>query len=103
MSISVSGCNFFQIQELNDTFVPSVLPCQTPFCQAWTQYCRLGLIRVEGDNHLPLPAGHPSFDAAQGTSGIQGCKCTLLAYVQLSVHQEPQVFLGRAALKDFFS
>jgi len=25
--------------------------------------------RVEGDNHLPVPAGHPCFDAAQDTVG----------------------------------
>jgi len=26
--------------------------------------------RVEGDNNLPLPAGHPSFDAVQDTVGL---------------------------------
>jgi len=29
--------------------------------------------RAEGDNHLPLPAAHPSFDAAQNTVGLPGC------------------------------
>ncbi|KAK4830883.1 hypothetical protein QYF61_013812 [Mycteria americana] len=54
--------------------------------------------RVEGQNHLPRPAGHASFDAAQDTVGLLGCKRTLLAHVQLSIHQYPQVPLPRAAL-----
>ena len=29
--------------------------------------------RLEGDNHLPHPAGHPSFHAAQDTAGLSGC------------------------------
>jgi len=59
--------------------------------------------RVEGGNHLPLPAGHHSFDSTQDTVGLLGCKCALLANVQLLVHQDPQVFLGRGALKEFIS
>ena len=58
--------------------------------------------RVEGDKHLPLPAGHPFFNAAQHTVGLPGCKHTLLAHVQLLVHQNPQVLLRRAALKEIF-
>ncbi|KAK4810127.1 LOW QUALITY PROTEIN: hypothetical protein QYF61_009522, partial [Mycteria americana] len=54
--------------------------------------------RVEWQNPLPRPAGHASFDAAQDTVGILGCKCTLLAYVQLFVHQYPQVLFCGAAL-----
>ncbi|KAK4830062.1 hypothetical protein QYF61_008400 [Mycteria americana] len=54
--------------------------------------------RVEGQNHLLQPAGHASFDAAQVTVGFLGCKCTLLAHVQLFIHQYPQVLLLRAAL-----
>ncbi|KAK4815925.1 LOW QUALITY PROTEIN: hypothetical protein QYF61_010182 [Mycteria americana] len=55
--------------------------------------------RVEGQNHLPRPpAGHASFDAAQGTVGLLGCECTLLAHVQLLIHQYPQVLFRRAAL-----
>ena len=38
-------------------------------------------------NHVPLPAGHLSFDAAQDTVGLPGFKCTLLAHVQLFTHQ----------------
>ncbi|KAK4818851.1 LOW QUALITY PROTEIN: hypothetical protein QYF61_020070 [Mycteria americana] len=54
--------------------------------------------RVEGQNHLPRPAGHASFDAAQDTVGLLGCERTLLAHVQLFVHQYPQVLFRRAAL-----
>ena len=59
--------------------------------------------RIEGDNPLPLPAGQPSFDAAQGVVGRPGCKCTLLAHVQLSVHQDPQVLPHRTAFKELLS
>lgn len=58
--------------------------------------------RVEGDNHLPLPAGRSSLNAAQDLVGLLGCKCTLLAYVQLFVHQDPRV-LRRAAPKGFYA
>ncbi|KAK4824658.1 hypothetical protein QYF61_017031 [Mycteria americana] len=54
--------------------------------------------RVEGQNHLPRPAGHASFDAAQDTVGLLGCKRTLSAHVQLFIHQYPQVLFRRAAL-----
>jgi len=59
--------------------------------------------RVEGDNPLPLPAAHPFLNAAQNTVGLSGCKSTLLAHAQLLIHQDPQVFLRRAALKKIFS
>ena len=60
--------------------------------------------QVEGNNHLPLPAGHTFFffNAAQNTVGLPGCKRTLLAHVQLLVCQDPQVLLHRAALKEIF-
>ncbi|KAK4826501.1 hypothetical protein QYF61_009574 [Mycteria americana] len=53
---------------------------------------------VEGHDHLPQPAGHASFAAAQDTVGFLGRKHTLLAHVQLFIHQYPQVLLCRAAL-----
>lgn len=56
----------------------------------------------EGDNPLPLPNGLPSFDAAYKTVGLLDNGCTLLAYVQLFIYQDPQI-LGMAALKEFFS
>ncbi|KAK4828118.1 hypothetical protein QYF61_023916 [Mycteria americana] len=58
---------------------------------------------VEGQNHLPQPAGHASFDAAQDTVGLLGCESTLLAHIQLFIHQYPQVLLHRDALKPFIS
>ncbi|KAK4823233.1 hypothetical protein QYF61_000093 [Mycteria americana] len=57
---------------------------------------------VEGKNHLPRPAGHAPFDAAQGTVGFVGCKHMLPAHIQLFIHQYPQVLLHRAALNPFF-
>jgi len=54
---------------------------------------------LKGQNHLPRPAGYASLDAAQVTVGFLGCKCTLLAHVELLIHQYPQVFLLRAALE----
>ncbi|KAK4810922.1 hypothetical protein QYF61_013330 [Mycteria americana] len=57
---------------------------------------------VEGQNHLPQPAGHASFDAAQDTIGFLGCECTSLAHVLLFIHPyHPQVLLCRAALNPF--
>ena len=57
--------------------------------------------RVEGQNHLPRPAGYASFDAAQDTVGLLGCKHTLVTCVQLCIHQYPQVLLSRVALNPF--
>jgi len=45
--------------------------------------------RVERDNPLPLPADHPSVDAAQNTVGFLGCKSTLLAHAQLFIIRIP--------------
>jgi len=39
--------------------------------------------RAEGDNALPLPAGHLSSDAAQDTVGLLGCESTPLAAAKL--------------------
>ncbi|KAK4810670.1 hypothetical protein QYF61_007470 [Mycteria americana] len=54
--------------------------------------------RAEWQNHLPRPAGHASFDAAQDTVGLLGCERTSLTHVQLFIHQYPQVLFRRAAL-----
>jgi len=56
--------------------------------------------RVKGQNHLPRPAGHAAFDAAQDMVGLQGCKHTLPGHVDL-VNQHSQVLLLRAALNPF--
>ena len=53
--------------------------------------------RVEGDIHLPAAAGHSSFDAAQDSLGLLSCRHTLLARVELFVHQNPQVSLRRGS------
>jgi len=47
--------------------------------------------RVEGQAHLPQSAGRAFLDAAQGMVGFLGCEGTLLAHVQLPIHQHPQV------------
>ena len=49
---------------------------------------------AEGQNHLPRPAGHAAFDAAQDMVGLLGCERRLLACVQLFIHWYPQAFLG---------
>jgi len=54
--------------------------------------------RVEGQNPLPQPAGHASFDAAQDTVSLLGCECTLSAHVKLFICQYTQVLLFKAAL-----
>jgi len=54
--------------------------------------------RVEGQNSLPQPAGHASLDAVQDTVGLLGCERTLVACVQLFIHQYPQVLLGQTDL-----
>jgi len=56
---------------------------------------------VEGQNHLPQPAGHTAFDAAQDTIGLLGYNCMLLSHVQLFIHQYLQILLGGAALDCF--
>jgi len=58
---------------------------------------------VEGQNHLPRPAGHASLDAAQDTVGRLGCECTLVAHVKFFIYQYPQILLLRAALNPFIS
>ena len=57
--------------------------------------------RVEGQDSLPHPSGHTSFDRAQDTGGFLICDSTLLAHVQLPTHEYSQVFFGRAALNCF--
>uniref|UniRef100_A0A8B9EXW4 Phospholipase A2 n=1 Tax=Amazona collaria TaxID=241587 RepID=A0A8B9EXW4_9PSIT len=54
--------------------------------------------RVKGQEHLPRPAGHTPFDAAQNTVGPLGCKRTLPAHVHFFINPHPQVLLHRAAL-----
>jgi len=55
----------------------------------------------EGQYHLPPPAGHASFEAAEHRVDLLGCECTLMAHVQLFMYQYPQVFFVRADLDPF--
>jgi len=47
---------------------------------------------IEGQNHLPRPAGRASSDAAQDPGGLLGCKRTLLTRVSLSSTDIPKSF-----------
>ena len=57
--------------------------------------------RAEGQDHLPAPADHASFDADQDMVGFLGWESTLLAHVQLAIHQYLQVFWDRPMLSLF--
>jgi len=57
--------------------------------------------RAEGQNHPPQRAGQVSLDAAQDTVGLLGCEFTLVAHIQLFIHQYTLVLLSRAALNPF--
>lgn len=50
--------------------------------------------RAKGDSHFPHPAGHFSFDTAQNTAGLIGCKRILLAHVKVQVVSTAPVFWG---------
>jgi len=50
---------------------------------------------AEGQNPLPRHAAHAAFDAARATVDLLGCECTLVAHVQLFIHQYPQVLSTR--------
>lgn len=52
--------------------------------------------KAEGQNQLLRPAGHAPFDEAQGMVDFLGCKWTLMAAVQLFIHQKPM------SLKDLY-
>ena len=56
---------------------------------------------VEGQNHLPPPAGHASLDAAQDMVGFLDCKRTLPAHVELLIHQREKKLLIHH-LKDYY-
>ncbi|PKU43516.1 hypothetical protein llap_6172 [Limosa lapponica baueri] len=58
---------------------------------------------VKGQNQLPQPAGHASFDAAHSFDmvGFLGFECTLPAHVELLINQHPQVLFLRPALNPF--
>jgi len=53
--------------------------------------------RVGRDNHLPVPAGHPSSDTAQDPAGLPGCKHTLLAHVKFFSRKSSAMLLARGS------
>ena len=57
--------------------------------------------RVEGQDHLLQPAGRASFGGAQDAVGFLGCEGTLLAHIQITIHQYPQVCFARAVFNPF--
>ena len=57
-----------------------------------------GGVSPERQNHLPLPAGHSAWDAAQDVVGLLGCERTLVCHAELLVNQHSQVLLSRATL-----
>ncbi|KAJ7411542.1 hypothetical protein WISP_102395 [Willisornis vidua] len=59
--------------------------------------------RLEGQTHLPQPAGHPSFAAVHVAVCLLDCKCMMLTHVQLFICQNSQVLLCRAALNELIS
>ena len=73
--------------------------------QAWMHYSSWGLTvaKYRWDDLLSALLATLSFDAAQDTIVLPGFEHTLLAHAQLFAHQDPQVFIYRAALKEFFS
>ncbi|KAK4831900.1 hypothetical protein QYF61_020047 [Mycteria americana] len=56
---------------------------------------------ADRENHLPQPADHASFDAAQDMVGFPGSERTLPGHVELFINQHPQVLLLRAGLNPF--
>ncbi|KAK4830856.1 hypothetical protein QYF61_013785 [Mycteria americana] len=91
---------------IGEVFQPSDYFCGPPLDQLTPELDAVLQVgshqsRVEGQNHLPRPAGHASFDAAQDAVDLLGCEHTLSAHIQLFIHQYPQVLLCRAALNPF--
>ena len=57
--------------------------------------------KVEGQNHLPRPAGHASLDVTQNTAGLLGCRCTLPTDVESVINRHSQILNLRAVLNSF--
>ena len=49
--------------------------------------------RVQGHSHLPGPAGYTIPDTSQDAAGLLGHLGTLLAHVQASIKQHPQILI----------
>ncbi|KAK4824657.1 hypothetical protein QYF61_017030 [Mycteria americana] len=83
-------------QHLNVPLVVGGPKLNTVF-EVWPHQCR-----VQGHNHFPSPAGHAIFDTSQDAIGFLGHLGTLLAHIQLSVNQYPQVLFCLAAFQPLF-
>ena len=59
--------------------------------------------KVDEDSALPLPAATSLLMEPRLLLGLSGCKCILLAHVQLFICQDPKVLLRGAVLYEFFS
>ncbi|KAK4831520.1 hypothetical protein QYF61_018122 [Mycteria americana] len=58
--------------------------------------------RVQGHDHFPSPAGHAIFHTSQDAIGFLGHLGTLLAHIQVTVNQHPQVLFRQAAFQPLF-
>ncbi|KAK4831521.1 hypothetical protein QYF61_018123 [Mycteria americana] len=58
--------------------------------------------RVQGHDHFPSPAGHTISDTSQHAIGFLGHLGTLLAHIQATVNQHPQVLFRQAAFQPLF-
>ncbi|KAK4827727.1 LOW QUALITY PROTEIN: hypothetical protein QYF61_021155 [Mycteria americana] len=56
----------------------------------------------EGHDHFPSPAGHAISDTSQDAIGFLGHLGTLLAHIQQSINQHPQVLSCQAAFQPLF-
>ena len=70
----------FPLDMLQQVHISHVL--RTPHLVAVRSY----QCRVEGQHHLPCPAGHTSLDAAQDLAIFLGSEDTLLVRGQLAIH-----------------
>jgi len=100
LTLSSQGkCSIPWIHPMDQQVYASPVP-RTPHLAAILQV-RSHWHRVEGQSKLPWPADYTSFDTAKGTIGFMGCQSTLLAHVQLAIHQYPQALFVRAVLYSF--
>jgi len=80
--------------------------CDTSGCLFWrTEFplqVRPHQCRAEGQDHLPRPAGHASFDAVQNTVDFLGCEDTVLVHVQFPIHQYPQILFWHGCASSFY-
>ncbi|KAK4825284.1 LOW QUALITY PROTEIN: hypothetical protein QYF61_026129 [Mycteria americana] len=81
------------LQHLNVSLVVRGPKLNTVF-EVWPHQCR-----VQGHDHFPSPAGHTISDTSQDAIGFLGHLGTLLAHIQATANQHPQVPFRRAAFQ----